>query len=173
MVIFFVIPVQLPFYLVRTGAGSAEIGLALAISALAGAIVSLQYQKIKARFSFEQISGLVFLAMGLGYTVLAASSGYMIVLLAMLIIGIGLGLVVPNLNVWLVSVIPATIRGRAIGGLTMSLFSGQFLSPIFAQPIVGLIGTTGAFGVFGAVALLLGIGFVGLSVKRRSFRHIW
>ena len=172
MVIFYMIPVQLPFYLTENGVSSSQVGMALAAQALVAAIVSLQFQKIKARFSFERIAGLVFLAMGLGYIILAASSSYAIVILGLSIFGIGLGMVVPNLNVWLISAIPATVRGRAIGGLTMSLFLGQFLSPVIVQPILGLGGTTGAFGILGGVSLLLGVVFVGFPTIQRRFRSI-
>ena len=172
MVIFYVVPVQLPFYLAQTGVSNSQVGLALAISALAAAIVSLQYQKIKARFSFEHISGLVFLTMGLGYIIVAAASSYLLVLLGLLVFGIGLGLQVPNLNVWLTSVIPATVYGRAIGGLTMCLFLGQFFSPIIVQPILGLGGMTGTFGTLGGVSLLLGVVFVSTPIIQRSFRSI-
>ena len=168
MVIFFTIPVQLPYNLAQTGVSNSQVGLALAISSLSVAIISLQYQKMKARLSFERISSVVFLAMGLGYIILAASSSYVIVILGLLTSGVGIGLVVPNLNVWLVSAIPVTVRGRTIGGLTMSIFLGQFISPIFSQPIVGLMGMTRTFGILGAVALLMGIGFVGVPIIQRK-----
>ena len=170
MVIFYMVPVQLPFYLTENGVSSSRVGLALAVQALAAAITSLQFQKIKAHLSFERIAGLVFLAMGLGYMILAASNSYAIVILGLIIFGIGLGLVVPNLNVWLISAIPPAMRGRAIGGLTTSLFLGQFLSPIITQPILGLGGMAGAFRIVGSASILLGVVFVGLPIIQRSIR---
>jgi len=63
MVVFFLVPVHLPFYLTTlTGASNSLVGMALAAQALMAAIVSLQYRRVKARFSFQSISSLVFLS---------------------------------------------------------------------------------------------------------------
>ena len=144
------------------------LGLALALRALTAALVSLQYRKIKARFSFVRISSLVFLTMGFGYVILALSANFSIVLLGLLIAGVGLGLLMPNLNVWLVSIIPATMRGRAIGGLATFIFLGQFFSPIIAQPIVQQIGLAGVYGLAGGVALLLAVALFGSKFKKSA-----
>ena len=140
--------------------------MALSVQALAAAIVSLQYQKIKARFSFERISSLVFLTMGFGYIVIAISTDYILVILGLLISGVGLGLLMPNLNVWLVSIVPPTMRGRAIGGLSMSISLGQFFSPIIAQPAAQQIGLAGAFGLAGGLSLLLAVALFGTVFKK-------
>jgi len=166
MIIFFMVPVQLPFYLTEAGVNNSQVGFVLAMQALAAAIVSLQYQKIKARFSFVHISSLVFLTIGFGYIVLAITTNYISVILGLLISGIGLGLLMPNLNVWLVSVIPATMRGRAVGGLTMSIFLGQFFSPIIAQPISQQVGLAGVYGLVGGVSLLLAVAFFGAAFNK-------
>ncbi len=168
MVVFFLVPVQLPFYLTAAGVSNSQVGLALALMALVAAIVSLQYQKIKARFSFERISSLVFLTMGLGYVTLAISANFSIVLLGLLIAGVGLGLLMPNMNVWLVSIIPAKVRGRAIGGLATFIFLGQFFSPIIAQPIVQQIGLAGVYGLAGGLALLLAVALFGSAFKKSA-----
>jgi hypothetical protein len=41
-----------------------------------------------------------------------------------------------------------------MGGLTTSVFLGQFLSPILAQPLIGALGLGGAFL---AAGILLGV----------------
>ena len=77
MVVFFMVPVQLPFYLTDLiDASTSQIGLALAAQALSAAIVSTQYQKIKERFSFQTISSLVFLTIGAGYFIIGMSATY-------------------------------------------------------------------------------------------------
>ena len=103
---------------------------------------------------------LVFLTLGIGNVLIGLSTIYVFVVLGLLIAGIGLGLLIPNLNVWLVSTVPASLRGRAVGGLTTSLFLGQFLSPIVIQPVVQQFGLTGAFVVAGIVSLLIALVFV-------------
>ncbi|MCH7480874.1 MAG: MFS transporter, partial [Chloroflexi bacterium] len=75
----------------------------------------------------------------------------------LLISGIGLGLLLPNLNLWLVSVIPPAVRGRAIGGLATVVSMGQFLSPIATQPVEQHIGLASVFIAGGGVMLLLAL----------------
>jgi MFS family permease len=127
MVVLFIVPVQLPFYLTKlTGASNSLVGVTLALQTLVAAVVSLQYQRIKKRLSFITITGLFFLTLGVGYIIVALAQGYAAIITGLLISGLGLGLYIPNSNVWLVSVVPAALRGRAVGGLTTALFLGQF-----------------------------------------------
>ena len=84
----------------------------------------------------------------------------------LLIGGLGLGVLPPNLNVWVASITPSAKRGRALGGLTMALFLGQFFTPIITQPLIQQVGVAGTFGVIGSVSLLLAIAFVGTDLKQ-------
>ena len=171
MVIFFMIPVEIPFLLTElTGADGSQVGLALALQTLVAAVVSLQYERIKSRLSFQAITALVFLTIGLGYVVIPFSTGFASVIMGLLLPGIALGLVFVNVSVWLVSTVPAAVRGRAVGGLTTALFLGQFMSPIFSQPVIRQFGLAGAFGVAGIVALLLAAVFVVVA-RRESARE--
>jgi MFS family permease len=155
MVVLFIVPVQLPFYLTKlTGASNSLVGVTLALQTLVAAVVSLQYQRIKKRLSFITITGLFFLTLGVGYIIVALAQGYAAIITGLLISGLGLGLYIPNSNVWLVSVVPAALRGRAVGGLTTALFLGQFLSPILTLPIAQRIGLPGVFAAAGIVMLL-------------------
>lgn len=161
MILFYIVPVQLPFYLTAASdISNGQVGLAMALQALSAAIVSLQFQRIKARYSYWTVTMLVFLTLGIGNVLIGLSTTYALVVLGLLIAGIGLGLLIPNLNVWLVSTVPASIRGRAVGGLTTSIFLGQFLSPIATQPVMQQFGLAGAFIVAGIVSLLIALIFV-------------
>ena len=154
---FTLVLVQLPFYLTLARVSVGQIGMALAAQALMAAVVSLGYQRFKARFSFQTISSLVFLTIGVGYIIIGSSVTYFLVVLGLLISGIGLGLLLPNLNLWLVSVIPPAVRGRAIGGLATVVSMGQFLSPIATQPVEQHIGLASVFIAGGGVMLLLAL----------------
>jgi hypothetical protein len=68
----------------------------------------------------------------------------------------GFGLLMPNLNVWLSSVTPEAMRGRAFGGLTTCLFLGQFASPFASQPIASWVGLSMTFGVVVAAVCAAG-----------------
>ena len=166
MMLFFVVPTQLPFYLTELdGVEGGRIGLALALPTLSSILFALQYQRFRARFSFRAIVSLIFLSLGVSYLIIAGSANYLIISAGLLISGIGVGLYAPNLNVWLVSVIQADMRGRAIGGLTMSIFLGQFLSPLATQPIMQQVGLSRMFVVAGLTAMVLAALFLAMALR--------
>jgi MFS family permease len=158
-VVFYLIPVQLPFYLkTLANATASQSGLAIAFCTLFSACASFLYGKLKARFSFLSIAILDFILLGCGYSIIGMAPNYPLVLLGLGISGMGLGLLMPNLNVWISSITTDILRGRALGGLTSFFFLGQFLSPIIAQPITKIVG--GLAMVYASAGLLL----LGLSV---------
>mgnify|MGYP005845918631 CR=1 FL=1 len=165
MATFYLVPVQLPFYLAELTQGQASnaaTGIAIAALNLTSAVVATGYRRIRERLGFTAISGLGFGAMAVGYGVIAIAPTYTIVLLGLVIAGMALGLNVPNLNVWLNAVAPATVRGRAVGGLTTCLFLGQFMSPILSQPVTDIVGTAATYAWFGGGLALLGAGLLGV-----------
>ena len=165
--LFFIGPVLLPFLLTDLGEiSNSQIGLALAVSVLVGGVFSLQYQRLKQRLSFQGINVVVFLAIGLGSLIIGLSSEFAGIILGLVVSGIGVGLSLPNFNLWLLTVIPAAARGRAVGGLITAVFLGQFLSPIAIQPIASEAGFSAAFAVAGGISLLLGVVFLAWMILR-------
>ncbi len=163
-VVFYLIPVQLPFHLKQlTSANASQAGLAIALATLFSAGSAIAYQQVKARLSFMGIYAIAFLSMAVGYVVISFATTYALVLVGLAIAGTGLGLLTPNMNVCLTSVIPASFRGRVLGGLTTAFFLGQFISPILSQPLSGIVGLDVTYRLaglllacMGAIALLLG-----------------
>ncbi|MBE9064602.1 MFS transporter [cf. Phormidesmis sp. LEGE 11477] len=153
---FYLIPVQLPFHLQQVAnVGATQTGLAIACATLFSALASMRYGKVKQRFSFISILALGFGLMGLGYIGLGLVSSYWLVLLILVPAGMGLGLMMPNLNVWVSNEVPDAMRGRALGGLTTFMFLGQFLSPIVSQPFRQNIGMTATYGLTGVLLAIL------------------
>ncbi len=159
MAAFYMIPVQLPFYLeAELGASPSASGIAIAVSTFFGAVASLAYGRVRGRIGFVAILALVFGLMAVGYLGIGLANRYTGVLVGLAIGGLGTGMLLPNLNVWLTSAVPAVARGRALGGLTTAIFLGQFLSPLATQPLVAWAGVGAAFEIVGgllAVASLL------------------
>ena len=155
-IVFYLIPVQLPFYLQNlVNASASQSGLAIALSTLCSAVSSILYQRIKARLSFISIYGIAFLNMAVGYGLISLANGYGVVLPGLAIAGFGLGLLMPNMNVCLTSIAPSSARGRVLGGLATSFFLGQFLSPLVSQPLSQLVGLSTTYGIAGAVMAIL------------------
>lgn len=165
-IVFYIIPVQLPFYLQALfNANASQSGLAIALATLFSAISSLQYRRVKARFSFITIYAIAFLNMGVGYGLISLATGYPIVLLGLAIAGSGLGLLMPNMNFCLTSVTPDVLRGRILSGITTFFFLGQFLSPFFSQPLSQWVGLGVTYGIAGGVMLVLAV-ITGIVVMR-------
>lgn len=157
-VVFYMIPVQLPFYLRElTAASASQSGLAIALATLFAAFSSLSYQRVKARLSFVRIYVIAFLGMGAGYGAIGFANSYATVLLGLAIAGFGLGLIVPNMNLCLTSITPGALRGRALGGLTTCFFLGQFISPLLSQPLGQLVGLDVAYRLAGVLVIALAV----------------
>ena len=154
----FVLIVHLPFYLTsQAGVTNSEVGLALALQALPAGFIALQYQRLRSRLSVQTIAAVVFLSLGISLLVAALTSSYALVVAGLLIGGIGLGLLPPNLIAWVAIIAPPTTRGRAVGGLNTALFLGQFLSPLLTQPLIEQVGTADSFGIVGGLCLLMAV----------------
>jgi hypothetical protein len=91
-IVFYLIPVQLPFYLKQlVNATASQSGLAIALATLFSAASAISYKQIKARLSFIGIYAIAFLLMSIGYLVISFSPAYAMVLVGLAIAGTGLG----------------------------------------------------------------------------------
>ncbi len=160
-ILFFIIPIQIPFYLKSIGVEkNALIGIAIAISTLFSAVSSFSFAKIKDRLNFKQIFGLGYFLMALAYLIIALGASYEMVLLGMVLAGLGMGVMIPNANVWVMQLAPPEIRGREIGRLTTFWFMGQFLSPIILLPFLEYISQPQLFGLLAILIVGLCIAFI-------------
>jgi MFS family permease len=173
MTAFYLVPVQLPFYLQglsQEPISTTRIGLAIALMNLTSALTSTRYRGVKARLGFPAIMGLGFVGMALGYGVIAQASTYAWVVLGLAAAGLGLGLLIPNVNVWVNAIAPPSHRGSAVGGLTTCLFLGQFASPILTQPLIQPLGIARTYGVVAVALGLLAVAMLAFAVRPRPQR---
>ena len=170
MVSFYLIPVQLPFYLKNLDNSSASAaGLAIAASTLASAIASLRYGFVKKRLGYVQIVTLSFGVAAIGYFIIGIAGSYNLVLIGLIVAGLRFGLLMPNLNVWLSSIISDALRGRALGGLTTFFFLGQFLSPLVSQPVTNVVGLGRTYFITGIALVVIAFAFLVLRKQIKSF----
>ncbi|NJL48509.1 MAG: MFS transporter [Leptolyngbyaceae cyanobacterium SM2_5_2] len=155
-IVFYMIPVQLPFFLQElTGANASQIGVAIALATLATSLSALSYQRLKARSTFTGVYEIAFGLMGIGYLAIGKAQNYGMVLVSLAIAGLGIGLLMPNMTVCLTSSTPALFRGRILGGLTTSFFLGQFISPLVSQPLSQRLGLADTYGLAGGLMLAM------------------
>lgn len=159
-ILFFTIPVQLPFHLNSLGVQkNILIGVAIAMSTLASVVSSYSYSRIKDVLSHSAIFSVGYVFLGSGFATVAFTASYYGVLLGMLLAGLGLGLVIPNSNLWLIRIVPATVRGKQIGRLSTFWFVGQFLSPIVWLPITRFFTLSYMFEIIGVTYFVLALLF--------------
>lgn len=160
MVLFYMLPTQLPYLIVNTLGGKPQtIGFVIATAMIFNALTSMQYAKIKARLSYMQIYAATFMLFSIGLFFISQASNITGLFFATTPIGMAFGLLFVNTNAWFLSQVPPRKRGKASGILTSSFFLGQFSSPLLFEPIVSSYGIQGLFllvsGVSMSVALVL------------------
>jgi MFS family permease len=160
-IIFFLIPVQIPFHLKAIGVQkNALIGAAIATSTLFSAASSFFYSGIKGRFSFLFVFFLGYLLMAAGFLCISFSDSYPLDIIGMILAGLGMGVMIPNTNMWVMKIVPAQIRGREIGKLTTFWFLGQFLSPIVFFPVLKGLSLSSTFLLVSGFLLVLSLCFL-------------
>jgi len=154
MLLFYMLPTQFPYLIVNTLGGKPQtIGFVIATAMTFNALTSMQYAKIKGRFTYIQIYAATFALFALGLFIISQATSIAGLFFATAPIGMGFGLLFVNTNAWFLSLVPAHKRGKAAGVLTSSFFLGQFSSPIVFEPIVSAYGVQRLFLVVAVVAL--------------------
>ncbi|MEL4457391.1 MFS transporter [Lutimonas vermicola] len=162
-ILFFIIPIQIPFYLKDLGVEkNSMIGLAIASSTFFSAVAAFSYSRIKDKFSFHQIFALGYFLMAVAFAFIAAGHSYFMVMLGMLFAGLGMGIMIPNANIWVMQLAPPEIRGREIGRLTTFWFLGQFLSPLLLLPFLDYFSQSQLYFVISGILIALSLVFMGV-----------
>ncbi len=134
-IIFFFIPVQIPFHLKAIGIEkSALIGAAIATSTVFSAVSSFSYFKDKrqVKFSFYFLCWIP--SYGCRICLHFFRRPYVLVVIAMILSGLGMGMMIPNTNVWVMKIAPPEIRGKEIGKLTTFWFlASSYLQLLFSR----------------------------------------
>ena len=155
--LFFITPVQLPFYLRNAFTASPfEMGAAIAVGNTVGALISLMYYRFKKRMNFVAIYAFIFFSMSAGYYIVASASSYNAALMGMVVAGLGFGLYVPNHSSWILSIVSAKRRGFGVGLVTTAMFLGQFSAPILVQPFLDPADPSAVWTAMSVLLLALG-----------------
>jgi MFS family permease len=172
MIAFMVTVVQFSFLVTERGlTAPASIGLWSALITLGNPAGSLIFSLTKGRPAAK---------LGLAYALFAAGFCFMSMVPTVpaaiaggFIANLGAGIVLPTAITWLLSSVPAAMRGRGSGLFTAANFLGQFLGPL---TVLALVKTTGslseailAVGI--ACALAAGVTIV-IAVRNRKNRAI-
>lgn len=163
-ILLYVVVIYIPTLLRNVGVSdSASFGLFLMVMIICAGLTSLNYGKIRARFSYKNIVLIAALLWIAGFALL--SYGYLlpIIVVSLAFFGIGQGMVMPAIMVWAGETVSPVFRGRVVSYLGTFGFIGQFLSPIIFGAVFLASGLSGVFFAAGGACVLLFLLFlVGL-----------
>lgn len=150
MVIFYIMPTQMPFLIINHfGASGTLTGAIIATAFLSNALGAITFSKIKKRFTFGKIYILGLFIISVGFVLIGLVNNVYLFFFTSPIMGFGGGLLMTNVSAWMLSKAHHTKRVKASGYMTSSLFMGQFFSPIVFHPVVSHFGVQHFFIVVG------------------------
>ena len=139
------------------------VGTFISTVGLAGGTASLFYGRIKARLSFNSIVKISLFLWSVGFILISQAPFLWLISVSIIFFGIGMGMVIPTISVWVGELVPASFRGRMTSYITLFSYTGQFLSPIILSPMETALGLTTLFLVIGATCVFLLVLFLILS----------
>jgi MFS family permease len=133
----FIVPVQAGYLLNLLHVNSPQqIGMTMGANQL-GVLAGALLFRLLSGLRRQHLMLLAFATAGLGGLLMAQAGNHALVIVAVLINGLGIGLMLPTLITWIMSRVSFTQRGRASGGFTAALFAGEFISPLVVIAITG------------------------------------
>jgi ACDE family multidrug resistance protein len=131
------------------------VGTFISTVGLAGGITSLFYGRIKEKLSYNNI---VKISLGLwsaGFILISQAYFVWLISISIILFGVGMGMVIPTISVWVGELVPASFRGRMTSYITMFSYTGQFLSPIILSPVESTFGLNSLFLATGITCVIL------------------
>jgi MFS family permease len=112
------------------GLGSGRIGATLSTVALASAAVSSQYGRLSEWRTASELVALGFVAYGVGLLAVRLAPSPAAVAAALLVFGVGFGVVMPSIDTAVVTLVDDDLRAGVMGMRTSMLRLGQTLGPV-------------------------------------------
>lgn len=167
----FIVPVQVGYLLnLLHVEGSQQIGLTMGASQFGVLVGALSFRLFSGVPAYRQML-LAFVAAGMGGGLLAVSDSHGLVVIAVLINGLGIGLMMPTLLTWIMSQVDFQQRGRAAGGFTAMFFAGEFASPLVVLAITSAVigALPAALGIVAGVQLVVALACIRLRGSGSAF----
>lgn len=155
----FVVPVQAGYLLNLLHVDAPQkIGMTMGANQLGVLVGALGFRLIGAHRP-QKLLFVAFAMAAAGDLLMAFANNHAWMVAAVLVNGLGIGLMLPTLITWVMSVVEFQHRGRASGGFTAAIFAGEFISPLVVLAITH--GDTSALpfalGVTGAVQICVAL----------------
>jgi len=146
---------------------SLAVGVYLAVNGASSAVAAAFYDRLLVRFGRPV---LVLVAFGLwtcGFVIAAVVGSPLVAGGAVVLLGVGTGLVFPSAFGWIEALAPADRQGSLSSYVASAGYLGQFVSPLAFGTVIPVFGIRGVFGV-AAVAAGAGFALLGGMVARET-----
>ncbi len=153
--IYYVLPVQLPFLFGEIGLGAAKAGMALACMAFFSSMGALFFRRL-----MNLLGGLLALVwimvnLSIGMFIVGHADSFAMAVVGLAFAGTGLGILMPLGVSLCMAIVSKEHLGLAIGTLTSFLFFGQFMSPVLVSPFLEYFSLGGVFSLFAEVIAVI------------------
>ena len=160
----FVVPVQAGYLLNLLHVDAPQqIGMTMGANQLGVLAGALSFRLLSGMPAQRQML-LAFVLAGVGGALMAAADSHALVVVAVLVNGLGIGLMLPTLITWIMSLVGFHQRGRAAGFFTAAIFAGEFVSPLVVLAITGGVNSVlpSALGIIATLQLLVAVACLAL-----------
>ncbi|MFZ5960810.1 MFS transporter [Pseudomonas knackmussii] len=133
----FIVPVQAGYLLQLLHVDAPQqIGMTMGANQL-GVLAGALGFRLLAGLPAPRLLALGFATAGAGGALMALADSHAPVVVAVLVNGLGIGLLLPTLITQVMLQVDFAQRGRATGGFTASIFAGEFVSPLLVLALTG------------------------------------
>lgn len=154
MAIFFILPTQIPFLMMNVFNASGTLtGAIISVAFIANALGGITFAKVKNIYTFRTIYMLGLLIVSFGFILISLIDRIYLFFFSAMLLGFGAGIMMTNVNAWMLHLVSAKKRVKSSGYLTSSFFLGQFFSPIITMPIVHYFGVQHSFLIIGLLII--------------------
>ena len=147
----FIVPVQAGYLLNLLHVDAPQqIGMTMGANQLGVLVGALSFRLLSGLRS-QHLLLIAFGLAGAGGLLMAGANSHVQVVVAVLVNGLGIGLMLPTLITWIMAQVGFEQRGRAAGWFTAAIFAGEFVSPLMVLAI-----TAGAVSVLPQALAVIG-----------------
>lgn len=152
------------------GASPERIGLMMSLASIAVPVGSVIFGFATKYLTPERVLVVVLAFMGLGMLIVGNAAGATVMGVGAIIQQVGAGMAVSGMIFWVSTLFGPAHRGRAMGAWSSAFFAGMFVSPLFVSALRAYADNNiqVPFVVFGLLALLLGVVFLGYAVSSQG-----
>jgi len=150
MLIFFILPTQIPFLLIeKFNASGSFAGSIIALAFVSNAFGAITFSKIKNKFSYSSIYLIGLFIIAIGFAGVGLVNNTYLFYITSPILGFGGGIMMTNITAWMLSKTSIKKRVKTSGYFTSAIFLGQFSSPIVFHPLVSHLSVQSFFFTIG------------------------